>query len=108
MADDSEDWREVPQLRSLRRLVSALTIVLIFGMITVAATLIWRISSEDGGAPAIDADQVTLPAGEVITAVGATEDALTFVTKDAEGVERMRVFDPATGGEIGVLGVERR
>ncbi len=108
MKNDSEDWREVPQLRSLRRLVSALTIVLIFGMMAVAATLIWRISSEPGATPPlITAKDVTLPGGETVTSVGATENALSFVTKDADGVERLRVFNPATGEEAGVLVLKR-
>lgn len=108
MKKDSEDWREVPQLRSLRRLVSALTFVLIFGMMAVAATLIWRISSETGAAaPLITAEEVTLPAAETVTSVGATENALSFVTKDAKGVERLRVFDPATGQEASVLVIKR-
>lgn len=108
MKNDSEDWREVPQLRSLRRLVSVLTFVLIFGMIAVAGTLIWRISSEPGAAaPLITADDVTLPAGETVTSVGATESALSFLTKDNNGQERLRVFDPATGEETGVLTIQR-
>ena len=85
MKNDSEDWREVPQLRSLRRLVSALTIVLIFGMVAVAATLVWRISSEPGAAaPLVTAENVTLPADEVVTSIGATENALSLMTKDAD------------------------
>lgn len=108
MKNDSEDWREVPQLRSLRRLVSALTIVLIFGMVAVAGTLIWRISSEPGAAaPLVTADEITLPAGEIVTSVGATEAALSFMTKDADDTERLRVFDPATGEETGVLEIKR-
>lgn len=108
MKNDSEDWREVPQLRSLRRLVSALTIVLIFGMVAVAATLVWRISSEPGAAaPLISAEEVTLPAAETVMSVGATENALSFMTKDAEGVERLRVFDPVTGEQSGVLVIKR-
>lgn len=108
MKNDSEDWREVPQLRSLRRLVSALTIVLIFGMIAVAVTLIWRISSEPGAAtPVVTAEDVTLPRGETVTSVSATESALSFVTKDAEGVERVRIFEPDTGKETGVLVIKR-
>ena len=108
MKNDSEDWREVPQLRSLRRLVSILTVVLIFGMVAVAGSLIWRISSEPGGGEArVTADDVTLPTGETVTAVGVTENAISFATQDAENVERLRVFDPATGVETGVLVIKR-
>lgn len=108
MKNDSEDWREVPQLRSLRRLVSVLTIVLIFGMIAVAGTLVWRISSEpSAAAPLVTAEDIVLPSGETVTSVGATEAALSFTTKDASGVERLRIFDPATGEETGVLTIKR-
>ncbi|MEM7271127.1 MAG: DUF6476 family protein [Pseudomonadota bacterium] len=107
MKDDSEDWREVPQLRSLRRLVSALTMVLILGMIAVAAALIWRISSEPTRGAAVSVESVTLPTGEAITASGAGPEALSFITRDGAGVERMRLFDPETGAPTGVVEIRR-
>lgn len=108
MKKDSEDWSEVPQLRSLRRLVSALTFVLIFGMFAVAATLIWRISTEPGSATTtITAEEVNLPKGEAVTSVGANEASLSFMTKDTDGVERLRVFDAVSGQETGVVEIKR-
>ena len=77
-------------------------------MVAVAGTLVWRISSEPGATAAlVSADAITLPVGEGVIAVGATEEALSFMTKDASGVERLRVFDPETGAQTGVLEVKR-
>ena len=107
--DDAEDWREVPQLRNLRRLVTALTAVLMFGVLAVAVTLVIRIASEPGAAPLSDlgAEAVVLPAGEAIVAVGATAAALTIATRDEAGAERLRLFDPATGEPIGEARITR-
>ena len=107
--DEAEDWREVPQLRSLRRLVTALTAVLMLGMLAVAVALIIRISMEPAAKPlsSVGAEAVTLPAGETITAVGTTAAAVTVATTDAGGAERLRMFDPRTGAEIGVVDVKR-
>lgn len=107
MTDEPEDWREVPQLRSLKRLVSALTWVMILGMITVALALIWRISSEPSGAAAITAEELRLPAGHALTAVGATKEALTVATRSAEGEEFLLTFDPATGAPTGRVRIVR-
>lgn len=77
-------------------------------MIAVAATLIWRISAEPDAAPLmIAAGNVSLPVAETVTAVGSTDTALSFMTKDAVGVERLRVFDPVTGEEVGIVMIKR-
>ena len=77
-------------------------------MIAVDGALIWRISAEPGAvAPTVTAKDIVLPAGETITSVGATEDALTLVTLGEDGVERLRVFDPISGEETGALTIKR-
>lgn len=107
--DEAEDWREVPQLRGLRRLVTALTAVLMFGVLAVAATLVIRIAMEPGPSPlsAVGAERVALPAGETVIASGAGPSALTLVTRDAEGRERLRLYRPDTGALIDTVNIAR-
>lgn len=90
-------------------MVTVLTATLIIGVLTIAATLVIRIAMEPGrgAVAAIEAESVSLPPGETVTAVGATPSALSLATKDAAGVERLRVFDPATGAPVGEVRVTR-
>lgn len=84
---------------------------LIFGVLTIAATLVIRIMMEsppEREVATIAADEIVLPKGEEITAVGATPNALTVVTRDAAGMERIRVFHPESGAELSDMMVERR
>ncbi|MEX2518890.1 MAG: DUF6476 family protein [Paracoccaceae bacterium] len=84
-------------------MVTVLTVTLILGILTIAATLVIRIMMETGPAPvtAVAATQIAVPAGEAITATGATASALTLATRDAAGQERLRVFHPVTGAQVG-------
>ncbi|MFV0475559.1 MAG: DUF6476 family protein [Pikeienuella sp.] len=103
------EWTEPPQLRNLRRMVSVLTATLIIGVLAIVATLVIRIMMEEpAGAPAaIGAEAISLPAGEAITAIGATANALSVATRDADGAERIRVFHPETGEELSMTAVTR-
>lgn len=93
----------------LRRLVTTLTVTLIIGVLTIVAALVIRLAQ----APArvavteIPAESVTLPTGEAITAVGATSSSLAIVTKNAAGLERLRVFSPETGEPVGAVEILR-
>lgn len=94
----------------LRRLVTILTFVMIGGIMIIAVTLALRLSSAQGGGDAISgfqAEEITLPAGEEIIAASAGEGAVTIVTKDAEGREWLRVFDPESGEEAGAAKINR-
>lgn len=83
---------------------------LIIGVLTIAATLVIRIMMETGtpAVASIGADAVSIPAAEEIIAVGATQAALSIATRDEAGAERLRVFDPETGAEIGETLIRRR
>lgn len=105
---DAENWGEMPQFRTLRRMVTLLTATLTIGVLTIAVALVIRIASEPGvSIKAVDAPSVTMPAGETIIATGATSAAITFVTKDGAGVERLRFFDPKTGAETDQVLINR-
>jgi hypothetical protein len=111
--DDEDDLPEPPRLRALRRLVTALTATLILGMLAVAGTLVVRLARPEAPAApafapqALTAERLVLPAGEAITALGAAGPALAVATRDGRGAERIRLFDPATGAELGAVAVER-
>jgi hypothetical protein len=106
---NAENWGEMPQFRTLRRMVTLLTATLSIGVLVIAVALVYRITSEPGvSIKAVDAPSVTLPIGETIIATGATSAAITFVTRDGEGVERLRLFDPKTGNETDQVLIERR
>jgi hypothetical protein len=105
---DPDDLPEPPKIRALRRLVTALTLVLILGMITIAVTLVLRISRTPAPpALTVTAERVVLPAGERVTASGVAEGILMLVTQDTAGVERLRLYDSATGEPRQVVTIAR-
>ena len=105
---EDQNWGELPQFRTLRRLITILTATLIIGIMTIAAVLIWRIASEPGPRVAanVTADQVTIPAGAEIIAAGATPAALTLAIRDGEG-EALLVFHPETGALLSRTTISR-
>ena len=108
-SSDNDPVTEPPQFRVLRRLVTILTATLIIGVLTIAGTLVIRILMENGPAPvtSIEASEVTIPSDEDIIATGATASALTIVTRSSDGEERLRVFHPKTGEEVGQTVIRR-
>ena len=91
-------------------MVTLLTATLVIGMAAIFAVITIRILSEPEKRAeiAITAETIAAPAGETIIASGASGDALTLVTRDAVGVERLRVYDPATGAETNVVRISRQ
>ena len=107
---DAENWGEMPQFRTLRRMVTLLTATLSIGVLAIAVTLVIRIASEPG-APAVTSlgvEAVTLPADAEIIAVGATGAALTIAVKDPNGRERVLTFHPKTGEQVGETIIRRK
>jgi len=95
-----EEFPEPPRLRRLRRLVTVLTATLIVGVITIVGLLVIRLTAVAPG-PGLP-PEVALPDGETARAVTLGGDWLAVVTVDAEGRERIRVLDRASGAERGV------
>jgi len=105
-ADQDDDAPEPPALRRLRLLVSALMIVLIAGMITVAGALVIRLGFGGATVPGpgpqtlaepIAAGRLTLPEGARIRAVGRAPGEVLLVTEGADGARHLRAFDAGTG-----------
>ena len=84
-------------------LVTALTATLILGVIAIVALLVIRLAPGPA-LPALPAE-VRLPAGESARAVTLGDGWLAVVTVDAEGRERIRVLDRATGRQRGLTDI---
>ena len=108
--NDAPDWGEMPQFRTLRRRVTLLTATLSIGVLAIAVTLVIRIASEPGAGPvtSLGAQDVVLPRDAQILAVGATPSALSIAIREAGGGERLLVFDPKTGEQVGEAAITRR
>lgn len=97
---DAPDAAPEPRrLRQLRHLVTALTLTMIVGLITVTGLLVIRLTAVP--APIALPDPLRLPAGERAEAVTLGGTWIAVVTRDAAGVERIRVLDRATGADRG-------
>ncbi len=80
--------------------MTALTVTLILGVITIVGLLVIRLSRL-APPPPLPAT-VQLPAGEKAMAMTLGSDWLGVVTIDAAGTERIRVLDRETGAERGL------
>lgn len=101
--------REPPEparLRQLRRLVTALTLTLIVGVIVIAGTLVIRLSQVPG-LPALPPG-VALPSGERARAVTLGPGWVAVVTVDGAGQERIRLLDADSGAERAVTEIRPR
>jgi hypothetical protein len=110
---DDEDFLPEPRnLRMLRRLVTLLTATIIVGLAVVAGAMVLRLVRDPAPAPvppdAAAAERLVVPAGETITAAGAAPGALMLVTRDADGAERLRLYDAATGALTRVVAIARQ
>jgi hypothetical protein len=94
---------EPPGLRRLRHLVTALTVTLILGVITVVALLVIRLAAFSPPTPPLLPPAVSLPEGEQAGAVTFGAGWVAVVSADAAGRERIRVFDATDGTPRGEL-----
>jgi Family of unknown function (DUF6476) len=95
-----DEFPEPAHLRRLRWLVTGLTVVLILGVLAIAATIVIRLGFGVGeafsGGP-VRAERFALPAGAEIVAVGRGPGTVMFVLRGADGTEALHVYDEATG-----------
>ena len=80
-----EDFELPPGLRFLRQLVTVLTVVMIVGVVLIAALLVIRLNQPALAIP----DQVTLPAGTVAISYTQTHDWFSVVTDE----NKILIFD---------------
>ncbi len=108
---DDEELPEPPQVRRLRWLVSLLMLVLIGGMLVVAAAMVVQLGAfrASPGPPAgpVSADAFALPDGAKVVALGRAPGEVLILTRDAGGAETLRVFDAETGVEASATPIRR-
>ena len=80
-----EDFELPPGLRFLRQLVTVLTVVMIVGVVLIAALLVIRLNQPILTIP----DQITLPDGTVAVSYTQTQDWLAVVTDE----NKILIFD---------------
>ena len=80
-----EDFELPPGLRFLRQLVTVLTVVMIVGVVLIAALLVIRLNQPVLAIP----DQITLPAGTVAKSYTQTHDWFAVVTDE----NKILIFD---------------
>ena len=93
-----EGEEEPPQIRRLRVLVMVMLVVLMLGIVTIAATIVIRLGF--GGEPSaqkLTADAIALPAGAEITALGHGPSGVLITVRQEDGSEVLRLHDAATG-----------
>ncbi len=95
-----DEFIEPAHLRRLRLLVTGLTVVLIVGVLAIAATIVIRLGFGVGealsGGP-VRADRFELPEGAEIVALGRGSGTVMFVLRGPDGAEALHVFDEASG-----------
>ena len=84
---------EPPHLRTLRRLVNALTVVLILGFLTVVAVIVIRFASPATPPPELP-ENLALPNGETARAVTLGDEWVAVVSKNDSGAEFIHIFNP--------------
>ena len=85
MKSPMEDFELPPGLRFLRQLVTVLTVVMIVGVIIIAALLVIRLNQPVLAIP----DQITLPTGTVAISYTQTQDWFAVVTDE----NKILIFD---------------
>lgn len=80
-----EDFELPPGLRFLRQLVTVLTLVMVVGVVLIAALLVIRLNQPALVIP----DQITLPDGTVAVSYTQTQDWFAVVTDE----NKILIFD---------------
>ena len=83
---------EPKHLRTLRRLVNALTVVLILGFITVVVVIVIRFASPATPPPEIP-ENIALPNGQTSVAVTLSRSWVAVVAVTSDGTEFIHIFN---------------
>ena len=98
MADSDKEAtvKEPASLRALRRLVTVLMVVMIFGVLTVTGLMAYRLTAPP---PPLFPESVAVPAGERVIGLSRGTGFLAIVTEDGAGQARVHIARPE-GTEI--------
>ena len=94
-SDNAPEVQEPPQIRLLRRLVTALTLTLTFGMIIIVGLLVWRLGPT-AQSPLALPDDVALPAGERLSGYAQNPEWTVLITTDDGGTQRLHLVEPGS------------
>lgn len=100
MSYTQEDEEEPPQLRLLRRLVMALLVVLMLGIVTIAATIVIRLGFPGDPAEPVLAETLTVPPGHEVIATGQGPGTVHLTLRGPDGAQVLHIFDAGTGTEL--------
>jgi hypothetical protein len=95
-----EDEEEPPQLRRLRLLVMALIVVLMLGIVTIAATIVIRLGFPSVPVEPVPVEALTIPKAHEVIASGQGPGTVHLTLRGPDGVEALYVFDAETGKEL--------
>lgn len=103
LRDSDEEVIEPPVIRRFRWLVSALMIVMMVGIIAIAAALIWRIANSDGMGGGLPAQgSIAVPEGSAVVSVSRSGSRLYLLVEDsATGARRIEERRAETGALLG-------
>lgn len=76
--------------------MNVLIVVLIVGVTVIAGTIVVRLGF-GGGPRTVSAEQIVLPAGQTVTAVGEGQGTVLFVLRDGDGREALYRYSASTG-----------
>ncbi len=98
LRDHDDDAIEPPQLRSFRRLVSLLMVVMMIGILAIAGALVWKLTQPEGGAPVVAATgEIAVGEGIEVLSVSRAGPSLFLLVRDkatgARMIEERRASD---------------
>lgn len=84
-----------------------LTVTMGLGMVVIASTVAFRLVASAPAPIPVRAEALDLPAGQKITALGASPAEILVTTRDADGAERLFVFRRADGNRLSETPIRR-
>jgi len=95
-----------PHLRTLRKLVTVMTVVFILGFITIVIVIVMQFTRTQNvvTGPKLP-ELITIPSDEFARAVTFGDGWVALVTVDTEGAERIRTYTPE-GNPLQTMDIE--
>ena len=113
LRDQEDEAIEPPQIRRFRRLVSLLMVVMMVGILAIAAALVWRLTqSEDRPVSVAVAREIAVDEGWQVVSVSRAGVILYLLVENAETGERMieerRASDQSLIGQFKLVAADTK
>ena len=113
LRDQEDEAIEPPQIRRFRRLVSLLMVVMMVGILAIAAALVWRLTqSEDRPVSVAVAGEIAVDEGWQVVSVSRAGTTLYLLVEDVETGERMieerRASDQSLIGQFKLVAADAK